>query len=160
MSREDNLKMMQAAIAYDLDKIKELVHQGVIHCEDDFVFEISLNHNKPEITRYVISLVHGSNIEYYVNNALVEYAHSGNISFVKEMIEMGGDIQYNQNEAVIWACGFGQLEMVKYILSLGVRLDVTDAICKAEQNNHKHVVEYLEYNIKDLQKNEFITLNL
>ena len=146
MSREDNLKMMQAVIAYDLDKIKELVDQGVdIHCENDFVFEISLSHNKPEITIYVISLVHSLCLEYYVNEALVEYAHSGNIQFVKKMIKMGGDIHYKQNEAVNWACGFGQLEMVKYLVSLGANIDVTNAISIAEQNKHENVVEYLNY---------------
>jgi hypothetical protein len=91
MSCEDNLKIMQAVISYNLDLIKELVQQGVnIHCENDFVFRISLSHNKPEITKYVISLVNSSNFEYYINEALVAYSHNGNINFVKEMLELGG----------------------------------------------------------------------
>lgn len=70
--------MMTAVVAYDLDLIKELVNDGYdIHCEDDFVFRISLSHNKPEITDYVISLVDEKNNEYYINEALVSYAHSG-----------------------------------------------------------------------------------
>jgi hypothetical protein len=144
MPREDNLRMMQAVIDYDLDLIKELVEEGVdIHCENDFVFNISLGHNKQEITKYVISQARGSDIEHYVNEALVEYSHSGDIQFVKEMIEMGGNIHHLADEAVNWACGFGQLEMVKFLVSLGARIEVENAISRATQNNHQVVVDYL-----------------
>lgn len=122
MSREDNLKIMEAVISYNLDLIKELVHHGInIHCENDFVFRISLSHNKPEITRYVISLVKGNDLEYYINEALVSYSHSGNINFVEEMLEMGADIHYKNDEALKWSCGFGKLEMVKYLLERGAK---------------------------------------
>jgi ankyrin repeat protein len=132
MSREDNLRMMQAAIAYDLALIKELVEEGVdLHCENDFVFNISLCHNKPEITKYIISQARGSDIEHYVNEALVEYAHAGNIPFVKKMIKMGGNIHHMADEAVNWACGFGQLKMVKFLVSLGARIEVQNAISRA-----------------------------
>jgi ankyrin repeat protein len=143
-TREDNLKMMRAATSYNLDLIKELVRNGLdIHCENDFVFEISLGHNKPEITSYVISLVNGNNKDHYINKALVEYAHAGDIQFVKEMIELGGNIHYMNDEAVNWACGFGQLDMVKFLVGLGANIEVETAKSRAKQNNHQHIIDYL-----------------
>lgn len=142
--RKRNLRMMEAVVAYDLDLIKELVDDGYdIHCEDDFVFKISLDHNKPEITDYVISLVDEKNNKYYINEALVSYAHSGNIPFVEKMLEMDGNIHYKCNEAVNWACGFGKLEMVKYLIKQGAVLNEVEAFELALQNNHHHVLDYL-----------------
>jgi ankyrin repeat protein len=145
MLGDSNLNLMQAVISYDLGLIKELVENGAdIHCENDFVFNISCGHNKPEIAKYVISLASGSDLEYYINEALVNFAHCGDIQFVQEMIDMGGDIHYKNNEAVNWCCGFGKIEMVKYLLRNGAVLDIEYASRIATQNNHKEIIDFLK----------------
>jgi ankyrin repeat protein len=145
MSREDNLKLMNAVISYDLNLIKQLVDSGIdIHCENDFVFNIACGHNKPEIARYIISLANSYDQEYYINEALVNFAHNGDISFVEELIDMGGDIHYMNDEAVNWSCGFGRLEMVKYLLKKGATLDVKWATELATQNKHQDILDFLE----------------
>jgi ankyrin repeat protein len=141
-TREKNLTMMQAAISYNLDLIKDLVENGYdLHCEDDFIFNISLSHNKPDITRYIISQTRDI---YYINEALVGYAHNGNINFVQEMIDLGGNIYYKGNEAVNWAAGYGKLEMVKYLLEKGAEINLNWAIELAKQNKHPEMISYLE----------------
>lgn len=140
--REKNLTMMEAATSYNLNLIKDLVENGYdIHCENDFVFNISLSHNKPDITRYVLSKTRDN---YYINEALVSYAHNGNIEFVEEMIELGGNIHYKGNEAVKWSAGYGQLEMVKYLLDKGAEIELNWAIELAKQNKHSEIINYLE----------------
>lgn len=136
---------MYCAIFYNLNFIKYLVENDYdIHCENDFVFNISLGHNKPDITRYVISISNGHDEYYYINKALVEYAHVGDIEFVKEIINMGGDIHHLNDEAVLWAAGFGKIEMVKFLLNQGSRLEINSAIELAKQNHHTSMIEYLE----------------
>jgi len=75
---------------------------------------------------------------------LIEYAHSGDIDFVKDMIEMGGDVTSNNNEAIIWAAGFGHIEMVKYLLKNWATLNKQRAIELAKQNKHKEMITFLE----------------
>lgn len=140
--RKKNLSMIQAAISYNLNLIKDLVEKDYdLHCENDFVFNISLSHNKPDITRYVLSKTRDI---YYINEALVGYAHNGDIEFVEKLIELGGDICYKNNEAVNWAAGYGQLEMVKYLLMKGSEINLDWAIELAKQNKHTEMVNYLE----------------
>ena len=71
---EKQLLMNYSAMFYNLNFIKYLVEEkGMnIHADNDYVFNISCIHNKPNITRYVISLTNGYD---YINDALIQYAH-------------------------------------------------------------------------------------
>ena len=140
---EKQLLMNYSAMFYNLNFIKYLVEEKDmnIYADNDYVFNISCSHNKPNITRYVISLTNGYD---YINDALVQYAHNGNIDFVEDMIRMGGDITYKNNEAVNWAAGFGRLEMVKYLLKNGGNIDLDKSIRLAKQNKHIEMITFLE----------------
>lgn len=143
--RDKNLLMISSAKYYNLNFIKYLVENEYdIHCENDCVFHISLGHNKPDITRYIISICGAYDEHYYINEALVEYAHLGNIEFVKEMLDLGGDIHHRYDEAILWAAGFGQIEMVKFLLDRGAKIDLEKSIELAYKNNHIETVKYLE----------------
>jgi ankyrin repeat protein len=145
-----NILMSYSALFYNLNFIKHLVDKGFdIHCENDYVFSLSCSHNKPDITRYFLSTVADNNypdLQYYINIALIQYAHSGDIEFVNEMIDMGGKVTYSNNEAIIWAAGYGKLEMVKYLIYKGADIYARNdmALSVAKQNHHKEMIVYLK----------------
>lgn len=119
--KDKDLLMMYSAMFHNLDFIKYLVDKGFdIHCENDYVFEISCNHNYPDITRYVISL---SNGYHYINEALVSYAHIGDIEFVDEMLGLGGDIMHRGHEAIYFAGKYGHKKMVEFLIENGADAD-------------------------------------
>jgi len=142
-SIDRQLLMNYSAVNDNLIFTKYLVEErGMdIHSDNDYVFNTSCSRRYKDITKYVISLTNGYR---YVNKALIEYAHSGDIDFVKDMIEMGGDVASNNNEAIIWAAGFGHIEMVKYLLKNGAILNKHRAIELARQNKHKEMISFLE----------------
>lgn len=116
-TESEKLLMMYSAMFYNLEFIKYLVDKGFdIHCENNYVFELSCNHNKPDITRYVISK---TSSKYYINEALVNYAHIGDIEFVNEMLELGGDINYLGHEAIYWAAKRDHKDMVQFLIENG-----------------------------------------
>jgi len=139
-SIDRQLLMNYSAVNGNLIFIKYLVEEKSmdIHSDNDYVFNTSCSRNYRDITKYVISLTNGYK---YINKALIEYAHSGDIDFVKDMIEMGGDVN---NEAIIWAAGFGHIEMVKYLLKKGATLNKQRAIELARQNKHREMITFLE----------------
>ena len=137
-----DILMMFSATYGNLNFIKFLEAQDVsIHCENNFVFQISCSHNYTEITRYIISRVYKT--DYYINEALLAYASNGNIEFVEELIEMGADVSYLGNEAVIYA---HNAQMVKLLSDNGANIAWNyDHILRiAKQNGKDDIIEYLE----------------
>jgi len=139
---DKNLLLMYSAIHGNLNFIIYLVKNDVdLHCEDNYVFDISCNYNYPDITRYFI--LESLDLCYWINKAFVIYTHIGNMEFVDELLKMGADVSYMNNDAIIFAAN---AEMVKYLFDNGVDIVATydDILRIAIQDKKTDIVKYLQ----------------
>ena len=81
----------------------------------------------------------------HINDKLVDACRNGNLTAVKECIELGADIHARNDLALQWATNYGCLDVVKYLIEQGANIHAKndEALWWAAEKGHLEIVKYL-----------------
>ena len=79
-------------------------------------------------------------------------AKEGDLDFIQDYHQHGGDLHLNQDEALRWSAGNGHLDIVQYLIQNGadVHADCDCALQWSAESGHLDVVQYLLQNGADV----------
>ena len=128
----------------DLDKIKELVKNGVnIHCRSYFAIRWSARVGHLEIVKYLVET--GSDIHVDNDGPLRSSVKYGHLEIVKYLVEKGANIHAENNYALFSAISNNHLEIVKFLVENGANINSNNygALQCAAIYEHIDIVKYL-----------------